>query len=60
MFYKAFLDTNIYDGSNYSFRNAAFTTLKSRAKNNELELQIDSIIRGEVEEHTKRKENVMF
>lgn len=28
MLYKVFLDTNIYDGANYSFRNSQFSVLR--------------------------------
>ena len=30
MYYEVFLDTNIYDGVNYSFRNALFTAFRNR------------------------------
>lgn len=32
MDYKVFLDTNIYDASNYSFHNALFGLLKEMAQ----------------------------
>lgn len=49
--YKVFLDTNIYDGANYSFRNALFTALKNRAQAGNLELHINSVVEGEVRQH---------
>lgn len=54
MYYKVFLDTNIYDGSNYSFRNGAFSAIRRRANDNELELQINSVVEGEVRQHIER------
>ena len=55
MHYKVFLDTNIYDTSNYSFRNGLFSQLKDYAKSGALELQINSVVKGEVRWHiTKR------
>lgn len=51
MKYKLFLDTNIYDVANYSFRNAFFTTLKNRALSGEVEIQINSVIEGETKQH---------
>lgn len=51
MYYKVFLDTNIYDGANYSFKNALFTVLKNRAQAGNLELQINSVVEGEVRQH---------
>lgn len=46
MHYKVFIDTNIYDGANYSFQNAAFSAIRSRGKNKELELHINSVVEG--------------
>lgn len=51
MRYKVFLDSNVYDGANYSFRNALFTALKNRAQAGNLELQINSVVEGEVRQH---------
>jgi len=51
--YKVFLDTNIYDASNYSFRNGLFTQLKKYAKDGLLELQINSVVKGEVQKHIR-------
>ena len=51
MHYKVFLDTNIYDASAYSFRNGLFTQLRSYAAAGSLELQINSIVEGEVRKH---------
>lgn len=54
MHYKVFIDTNIYDGANYSFQNAAFSAIRSRGKNKELELHINSVVEGEVKKHIVR------
>ena len=54
MHYKVFIDTNIYDGANYSFQNAAFSAIRSRVKNKELELHINSVVEGEVKKHIVR------
>ena len=54
MLHKVFLDTNIYERSNYSFRNALFSALRNKASQNELELHINSVIEGEVESHIKQ------
>lgn len=54
MYYKVFLDTNIYDGANYSFHNAMFSTLRKMAENGELQLKINSVVEGEVKKHIKR------
>ena len=54
MHYKIFLDTNIYDASNYSFRNGLFSQLKEYAVSDYLELQINSVVKGEVERHIKK------
>ena len=54
MYYKIFIDTNIYDGANYSFQNAAFSAIRSRGKNKELELHINSVVEGEVKKHIVR------
>lgn len=54
MLYKVFLDTNIYDGANYSFHNALFSTLRNKAASSELELHINSVVEGEVNAHISR------
>lgn len=51
LYYKVFLDINIYDGANYSFRNALFTALKNRFLSGKLELHINSVVEGEVRQH---------
>lgn len=56
MIYRVFLDTNIYDGANYSFRNAQFNRLVTLSKVNQLNVVINSVIEGEVRSHIK--ENV--
>ena len=53
MFYKVFMDTNIYDGANYSFRNAMFQCLREYATKDELCLVVNSIIEGEVRSHIR-------
>lgn len=54
MLYKVFLDTNIYDGANYSFHNALFSALRNKAASDEVELHINSVVEGEVEAHISR------
>ncbi len=54
MHYKVFLDTNIYDGANFAFRNALFSQLKDLASAGLLELQINSVVKGEVIKHIKK------
>lgn len=54
MLYKVFLDTNIYDGANYSFHNALFSALRNKAASDELELHINSVVEGEVKAHISR------
>lgn len=51
MDYKVFLDTNIYDASNYSFHNALFGLLKEMAQTGCLRLRINSVVEGEVKKH---------
>ena len=53
MYYKVFIDTNIYDGANYSFNNGAFTVLCTRASRGELERNIHSVVGGETKKHIK-------
>ena len=54
-FYKVFMDTNIYDGANYSFGNGFFSKLKEYAGAGLLSLRINSVIEGEVETHIKQR-----
>ena len=54
MFYRVFLDTNIYDGANYSFHNFAFEKMREYAAIGDLALVINSVIEGEVRSHIKR------
>ena len=54
MYYKVFLDTNIYDGANYSFHNAMFSTLRKMAESGDLQLKINSVVEGEVKKHISR------
>lgn len=56
MIYRVFLDTNIYDGANYSFRNAQFNRLVTLSNVGQLNVVINSVIEGEVRSHIK--ENV--
>lgn len=53
LYYKVFIDTNIYDGANYSFNNGAFTALRTRTSRDELELHINSVVEGETKKHIK-------
>ena len=53
MYYKVFIDTNIYDGANYSFNNGAFTALRTRASRGKLELHINSVVEGETKKHIR-------
>ena len=55
MHYKVYLDTNIYDTANYSFRNGLFTQLRNYAQNGDLELQINSVVKGEVSRHISQR-----
>lgn len=55
MHYKVFLDTNIYDTANYSFRNDLFLQLRSYAASGMLELQITSVAKNEVRRHIEKK-----
>ena len=54
MHYKVFLDTNIYDGASFAFRNALFSRLIDLASAGLLELQINSVVKGEVIKHIKK------
>ena len=54
MHYKVFLDTNIYDSSGFSFRNELFSQLRKYAQDGILELQINSVVKGEVIRHIKK------
>lgn len=54
MYYRVFLDTNIYDGANYSFHNFAFEKIRKYAIAGKLSLVINSVIEGEVRSHIKR------
>ena len=51
MHFKVFLDSNVYDSSNYSFRNGLFTQLRKYATARTLELQINSVVEGEIRRH---------
>ncbi len=51
MLYRVFLDTNVYDGSAYSFRNATFKKMMEFGAKNELILVTNSVIDGEVRSH---------
>lgn len=54
MHYKVFLDTNIYDSASFAFRNALFSQLTDLASADLLELQINSVVKGEVIKHIKK------
>lgn len=51
MLFKVFIDTNIYDRANYSFRNALFQEIRNRAAKDEVWLVINEVIEGEVKSH---------
>ncbi len=53
MLYHVFLDTNIYDGAAYSFRNAAFQKMREYASRDELVLVTNAVVDGEVRSHIK-------
>lgn len=53
MYFKVFLDTNIYEGSGFSFENRAFNQLRFYANDGSLNLQINSVVEGEVKQHIK-------
>lgn len=55
MLYKVFMDTNIYDGSNYSFGNGLFSKLKEYAGDGLISLRINSVIEGEVKAHIRQR-----
>lgn len=55
MHYKVFLDTNIYDAANYSFRNDLFMQMRNYAESGMLEMQICSVVKNEVCRHIKNK-----
>ena len=55
MHYKVFLDTNIYDATNYSFRNDLFMQMRNYAESGMLEMQICSVVKNEVCRHIKKK-----
>lgn len=55
MFYEVFLDTNIYDGANYSFHNAMFQCMRDYARRGELVLVINSVVEGEVRAHIQER-----
>ena len=55
MIYRVFLDTNIYDAANYSFRIASFSRLRSLAESGQLQLVINSVIEGEVRTHISER-----
>ena len=49
--YIVFLDTNIFDASNYNFHNELFTKLYDYVNRGIIELQISSVVKGEVSRH---------
>lgn len=51
MLYYVFLDTNIYEESNFSFENAKFTKLKELVKEEKVVLLYNEVIYGEVRQH---------
>lgn len=55
MHYIVFLDTNIFDSNNYKFNNELFTKLSDYTDKGIIELQISSVVKGEVSRHIKDK-----
>lgn len=55
--FKVLIDTNIYDGANYSFDNAKFSTIKEFANKGYFTLLINSVIYEEVVKHIKENTN---
>lgn len=53
MIYRVFLDTNIYDGTAYSFRNDFFQTMREYAAQGNLVLLTNTVIDGEVRAHIR-------
>lgn len=53
MFYRVFMDTNIYESANYSFRNTMFQWLRGCASKDRLCLVINPIVEGEVRSHIR-------
>lgn len=51
MVYYVFLDTNIFEESNFSFRNGKFAKLKELAKTKRVKLLYNEVIYGEVKQH---------
>ena len=51
MVYYVFLDTNIYEESNFSFRNGKFEKLKELAKTKRIVLLYNEVVYGEVKQH---------
>lgn len=51
MIYYVFLDTNIFEESNFSFRNGKFAKLKELAKTKRVILLYNEVIYGEVKQH---------
>lgn len=54
MYYKIFIDTNIYDGANYSFQNAAFSAIRSRERTKNWNFISILWLNGEVKKHIVR------
>lgn len=51
MVYYVFLDTNIYEESNFSFGNGKFTKLKELAKSRRIILLYNEVVYGEIRQH---------
>lgn len=49
--YEVFIDTNIYDGANFSFGNPDFSTLKKLISQGHVILLMNSVIEGEIRSH---------
>ena len=55
MVYRVFLDTNIYDAANYSFRNALFLRIENLSRSGHLQLVINAVVEGEVRGHISER-----
>lgn len=55
--YEVFIDTNIYDASNYKFENNQFSKLQRLIDKDYVSLLTNSVINGEVKSHIKSRIN---
>ena len=54
---KVFIDTNIYEGANFSFYNKQFSKLKELTEEESVELLYNEIVYQEIYQHIVRKFN---